>query len=101
MTELEPRVTLAMHSTHNSDYCLGVVNKLTLSTYQTEDEIGNGNDVVDDKDIVFFDVESTGLHVIRDRIIQIAMIKHFKNANPSKELTFLINPGIPESIPPG
>ena len=50
-----------------------------------------------DKDIVFFDVESTGLHVIRDRIIQIAMIKHFKNGNPSKELTFLINPGIPIS----
>lgn len=39
-----------------------------------------------DKDIVFFDVESTGLHVIRDRIIQIAMIKHFKNANPSKRI---------------
>jgi DNA polymerase-3 subunit epsilon len=50
-----------------------------------------------DKDIVFFDVESTGLHVIRDRIIQIAMIKHFKNGNPPQELSLLINPGIPIS----
>ena len=54
---LDPLTKFAMHSTHNSDYCLSVVNKLTLSTYQTEEEIGNGNDVVDDKDIVFFDIE--------------------------------------------
>lgn len=54
---LDSLTKFAMHSTHNSDYCLGIVNKLTLSTYQTEDEIGNGNDVVDDKDIVFFDIE--------------------------------------------
>lgn len=54
---LDPLTKFAMHSTHNSDYCLGVVNRLTLSTYQTEEEIGNGNDVVNDKDIVFFDIE--------------------------------------------
>lgn len=47
----------AMRSTHNKDYCIDIVNKLPLSTYQTEEEVGNGNDVVDDKDIVFFDVE--------------------------------------------
>lgn len=54
---LDPLTKFAMHSTNNSAYCLGIVNKLTLSTYQTEDEIGNGNDVVNDKDIVFFDIE--------------------------------------------
>lgn len=54
---LDSLTKFAMHSTHNSDYCLGIVNKLTLSTYQTEDEIGNGNDIIDDKDIVFFDIE--------------------------------------------
>ena len=32
-----------------------------------------------DRDICFFDVESTGLNVIRDRILQIAIIKHHKN----------------------
>ena len=54
---LDPLTKFAMHSSHNSDYCLGIVNKLTLSTYQTEDEIGNGNDIMDDKNIVFFDIE--------------------------------------------
>ena len=32
-----------------------------------------------DRDIVFFDVETTGLNVIRDRIIQIALVKLHKN----------------------
>lgn len=50
-----------------------------------------------DNDIVFFDVETTGLHVIRDRIIQLAMIKYFKDNREPKELSLLINPGIPIS----
>lgn len=50
-----------------------------------------------DRDIVFFDVETTGLNVIRDRIIQIAMIKLRKNGQPPEELSMLINPGIPIS----
>ena len=29
------------------------------------------------KNIVFFDVETTGLNVIRDRIVQIALVKYF------------------------
>ena len=49
-----------------------------------------------ERDLVFFDVESTGLHVIRDRIIQIAMIK-YKKEGGTKELMFFINPGIPIS----
>ena len=28
-----------------------------------------------DRDLVFFDVETTGLNVIRDRIVQLAMVK--------------------------
>jgi DNA polymerase-3 subunit epsilon len=49
------------------------------------------------KDIIFFDVESTGLNVIRDRILQIALIKYTPGSSEPEELTFLINPGIPIS----
>ena len=49
------------------------------------------------KDIIFFDVESTGLNVVRDRIIQIALIKYSPGKSEPEELTFLINPGIPIS----
>lgn len=47
------------------------------------------------RDLVFFDVETTGLHVIRDRILQIAMIKYFKNGTAPEELSMILNPGIP------
>ena len=50
-----------------------------------------------DRDICFFDLEATGLNVIRDRIVQIAIIKYFKNGRDPEELTMLINPGIPIS----
>ena len=33
-------------------------------------------DFILDRDIVFFDIESTGLNVLKDRIIQIALIKY-------------------------
>jgi DNA polymerase III subunit epsilon len=49
------------------------------------------------RDLVFFDVETTGLNVVRDRIVQIALIKYQKNGNPPAELSLLINPGIPIS----
>ena len=45
------------------------------------------------KDIVFFDVESTGLNILRDRIVQIALIKHFADGREPEELEMLINPG--------
>jgi len=48
-----------------------------------------------DKDLVFFDLEATGLHVIRDRILQIGMIKYFADGRPPEEKEMLINPGIP------
>ena len=47
------------------------------------------------KNLVFFDVETTGLNVVRDRILQIALIKFFPNGKPEEELKMLINPGIP------
>lgn len=49
------------------------------------------------KDLVFFDIESTGLNVIRDRIVQIALIKYSPGVDTPKELELLINPGIPIS----
>ncbi|MEM9885421.1 MAG: 3'-5' exonuclease [Bacteroidota bacterium] len=51
-----------------------------------------------DRDLCFFDLEATGLNVVRDRIIQIAVIKYFKDGRSPAELSMLINPGIPISI---
>ena len=48
-------------------------------------------------DIIFFDVETTGLSVISDRILQIALIKYKKDGSEPLELTMLINPGVPIS----
>lgn len=51
-----------------------------------------------DRDLCFLDIEATGLNVIRDRIMQIAIIKYFKDGRDPAELSMLINPGIPMSI---
>lgn len=50
-----------------------------------------------DRDIVFFDIESTGLNVLKDRIIQIALIKYKKEGGAPIEKEYLVNPGIPIS----
>jgi len=50
-----------------------------------------------DRDVVFFDIEATGLNVIRDRIVQIALIKYFKSGKPPEELMLMINPSMPIS----
>ena len=50
-----------------------------------------------EKDLCFFDIEATGLHVIRDRIIQIAIKKFFADGRSPQSYTQLINPGIPIS----
>jgi DNA polymerase III subunit epsilon len=49
------------------------------------------------RDLVFFDIESTGLNVIRDRIVQIALMKYPKSGGDAIEMEYLINPGIPIS----
>jgi len=48
-------------------------------------------------DLVFFDLEATGLNVVRDRIVQIAMIKFSPGKTEPEEMEMLINPGIPIS----
>jgi len=50
-----------------------------------------------ERDLIFFDIESTGLNVMRDRILQIALIKYPKDGGEPIELEMLINPGIPIS----
>ncbi len=45
------------------------------------------------KPIVFFDIEATGLNVIKDRIIQLAMIKYVPGQLLPDEMVMLINPG--------
>ena len=47
--------------------------------------------------LVFFDLESTGTNITRDRIIEIAMIKMMPNGEVHRKSN-LLNPGIP--IPP-
>lgn len=45
------------------------------------------------KDIVFFDIESTGLNIVKDRIVQIALIKYSPDHAEPEELEMMINPG--------
>lgn len=45
------------------------------------------------RSLVFFDIEATGLNVIKDRIIQIALIKYSPDQDEPEELSLLINPG--------
>lgn len=50
-----------------------------------------------ERDLVFFDIEATGLNVLKDRIVQIALIRYHANGNPPEELEMLINPQVPIS----
>jgi DNA polymerase-3 subunit epsilon len=45
--------------------------------------------------LVFFDVETTGLNVMTDRIIQISTMKYVPGRHEPTVSTFLMNPGIP------
>jgi DNA polymerase-3 subunit epsilon len=46
-------------------------------------------------DIVFFDLEATGLNIIQDRIVQVGFVKIFADGRPAEELEMKINPTIP------
>lgn len=46
------------------------------------------------KPIVFFDLETTGVHIATDRIVEIAILKVFPNGNKESK-TWLVNPTIP------
>ncbi|CAH1001589.1 3'-5' exonuclease DinG [Neolewinella maritima] len=48
-------------------------------------------------DLVFFDLEATGLNITRDRIVQIALIKLFADGRPQEELEMKLNPTVPIS----
>lgn len=50
------------------------------------------------KDLCFFDIEATGLNVVRDRILQIAIKKFLANGDEPEDLVMLINPGVPISL---
>lgn len=50
------------------------------------------------KDLCFFDIEATGLNVVRDRILQIAIKKFFASGDEPEDLVMLINPGVPISL---
>lgn len=44
--------------------------------------------------LVFFDIESTGLSITRDRMVEVALLKVFPNQNTEFK-RYLLNPGIP------
>ena len=48
-----------------------------------------------DRDLVFFDIESTGTDVVKDRIIQIALVKYSKDGSKPIEKNILMNPQYP------
>ena len=47
-----------------------------------------------ERPIVFFDLETTGLHIAKDRIVEIAIMKIFPNGNTESK-NWLVNPTIP------
>ena len=49
-----------------------------------------------EKPLCFIDIEATGLHVIRDRIMQLAMIKYLPDGTKAT-YNQLVNPGRPIS----
>lgn len=51
------------------------------------------------KDLCCFDLEATGLSIVKDRICQIAITKIFADGRPDESKVRLVNPGIP--IPEG
>ena len=46
------------------------------------------------KPICFFDLETTGVNVSSDRIVEISILKIFPNGNKESK-TWLVNPGVP------
>ena len=49
------------------------------------------------KDLVFFDLETTGVSVSSDRIVQIGMVKYYADGREKVEKVRLVNPTIPIS----
>lgn len=51
-----------------------------------------------DRNLCFFDLEATGLNVVKDKIVQLALVIYYADGSTPMEISMLINPGIP--IPP-
>lgn len=47
------------------------------------------------RDLVFFDLETTGLDILNDRIVQIALIKYPAKGGKPEEVDILVNPEMP------
>ena len=47
-----------------------------------------------ERPIVFFDLETTGLQISKDRIVEIAIMKIYPNGNTESK-SWLVNPTIP------
>lgn len=50
-----------------------------------------------EKDLIVFDCETTGLSIVKDRIIQLAIVKYFADGTPPLKKVRYINPTIPIS----
>ena len=50
-------------------------------------------ELVLNKPIIFFDLETTGLNIANDRIVEISVLKVFPNGNKESK-TWLVNPVI-------
>lgn len=50
-----------------------------------------------DRPLVFFDLETTGLSMLDDRIVQLAYIKYLPGSSKPEKATFVFNPEIPIS----
>ena len=46
------------------------------------------------KPICFFDLETTGINISKDRIVEISILKVFPNGNKESR-TWLVNPDVP------
>ena len=47
-----------------------------------------------ERPIIFFDLETTGVNIVKDRIIEMSILKIYPNGNKESK-TWLINPTIP------
>ena len=48
-----------------------------------------------DRPLVFFDLETTGVNVVTDRIVQIAALRYEPGGEEPQRLKYLVNPGVP------
>lgn len=80
VTDLRNDVMIfAMHSTHNSDYCIKLVNKMHFRSDEIDDNIEN-----DQKDIIFYDVE----------VFPNLLLINWKRQGKDKPVIRMINPSM-------